>query len=305
MSVPAAYIGVILIWSTTPLGIKWSSEGGILFAATARMVIGAALCVMIFFVLRKALPRDRIAMRAYFAASIGAYGSMMCIYWGAQHVASGLISVLFGLAPISAGLFARIWLGDRQFTPLRAIGTLISVGGLAVIFADALHGAELLSVAAILCGVLLYSLSAVAVKRTGSTLSALSLATGSLLLVVPMYAVTFWIVGAAWPQALSGRASISIIYLGVMGSVVGFMLYFYVLKRIDMGRLAMINIITPVAALAVGALFNDEHVNRSIWIGTFIIMGGLAVFEWEALRRTFGFATLTPTLERNNSPPGQ
>lgn len=298
MSVPAAYIGVILIWSTTPLGIKWSSEGGILFAATARMAIGAALCVVVLLVLRKALPRDRVAMRAYFAASIGAYGSMMCIYWGAQHVASGLISVLFGLAPITAGLFARIWLNERQFTRLRAMGTLISVGGLAVIFTGALHGAELLSVAAILGGVLLYSFSAVAVKRTGATLSALSLTTGSLLLVVPMYAATFWLAGAAWPQALSGRAINAIVYLGVMGSVAGFMLYFYVLKRMDMGRLAMINIITPVAALAVGALFNGEHVNHSIWIGTFIIIGGLAVFEWEALRRAFGGREVGVTIRK-------
>ena len=27
MSVPAAYLGIVLIWSTTPLAIKWSSAG--------------------------------------------------------------------------------------------------------------------------------------------------------------------------------------------------------------------------------------------------------------------------------------
>ena len=44
MSVPAAYLGIILIWSTTPLAVKWSGEGpGYLFGVTARMVIGALL----------------------------------------------------------------------------------------------------------------------------------------------------------------------------------------------------------------------------------------------------------------------
>ncbi len=37
MSVPAAYIGVILIWTMTPLAIQWSgSEPGFLFGITSR-----------------------------------------------------------------------------------------------------------------------------------------------------------------------------------------------------------------------------------------------------------------------------
>ena len=34
MSVPAAFVGVILIWATTPLAIKWSGEG-VSFSGTA------------------------------------------------------------------------------------------------------------------------------------------------------------------------------------------------------------------------------------------------------------------------------
>lgn len=41
MSVPAAYLAVILIWSTTPLAVKWSGEGpGFLFGALGRMALG-------------------------------------------------------------------------------------------------------------------------------------------------------------------------------------------------------------------------------------------------------------------------
>jgi drug/metabolite transporter (DMT)-like permease len=44
MSVPMAYIGVIMIWSTTPLAIAWSSEDvGFVFGVTSRMIIGALL----------------------------------------------------------------------------------------------------------------------------------------------------------------------------------------------------------------------------------------------------------------------
>ncbi len=46
MSVPLAYLGVIIIWSTTPLAIKWSNEtGSFLFGVTGRMALGALLCL--------------------------------------------------------------------------------------------------------------------------------------------------------------------------------------------------------------------------------------------------------------------
>ena len=55
MSVPAAYLAVILIWSTTPLAVKWSSEGpGFLFGALGRMALAAVLCVTLVTVLRYA-----------------------------------------------------------------------------------------------------------------------------------------------------------------------------------------------------------------------------------------------------------
>ena len=48
MGVPSAYLGVILIWSTTPLAILWSSqEVGFVFGVSSRMLIGAVLALII------------------------------------------------------------------------------------------------------------------------------------------------------------------------------------------------------------------------------------------------------------------
>ncbi|HID49904.1 MAG TPA: EamA family transporter, partial [Chromatiales bacterium] len=48
MSVPAAYVGIIIVWSTTPLAIKWSGEGaGFLFGVSARMLLGAVVCLLL------------------------------------------------------------------------------------------------------------------------------------------------------------------------------------------------------------------------------------------------------------------
>src|SRR3569623_1598767 len=117
VSVPAAYVGVILIWSPTPLAINWRSQGaGGLFAVTGRILFGAAVCRARIAARRVAMPWHRDAGRTYLAAGSGIYGAMICAYWGAQYIPSGLISVLFGLTPLATGVLAAAWLGERSFT---------------------------------------------------------------------------------------------------------------------------------------------------------------------------------------------
>ena len=282
MSIPAAYLGVILIWSTTPLAIKWSGEGpGFLFGVTGRMVIGTALCVLLVLLLRVRLPWHRQALRAYGAAAVGVYGSMICAYWAAQHIPSGLISVLFGLAPITVGALAALWLQERSFTPAKVAGGLIGLAGLTLIFGSegAAGPAAALGLAAMLVSVLLHSLSAVWVKRIDPDMHALALTTGALLLALPCYLLTWLVFDGAWPERIPAHALSSIVYLGVFGSGVGFVLYYYALRRMEAGRLALIPLITPVLALILGHVLNDEVIGERALAGTALILSGLLFYE--------------------------
>src|SRR3569832_2603137 len=190
VSVPAAYVGVILIWSTTPLAINWSSQGaGFLFAVTGRMLIGAMVCLALIAALRVAMPWHREAGRTYLAAGIGSYGSMICAYWGAQYIPSGLISVLFGLTPLATGVLAALWLNERSFTPGRLAGLAAGLCGLGIIFASTLRvdAAALRGIAAVLLAVILHSVSSVRVKRLGADVPALAVTAGGLLVAAPLY----------------------------------------------------------------------------------------------------------------------
>ena len=285
MSVPAAYLGIIIIWSTTPLAIKWSGEeAGFLFGVASRMLIGAAVCTLLLLILTRKLPWHREARQTYLAAGLGIYGAMMSVYWGSQYIPSGLISVIFGLTPIVTGVIAAIWRQERSLTASKLAGIFLGIVGLIIIFGTGVELSEgaVYGIAAVLLAVILHSVSAVWVKSISARLPALEVTNGGLLIAAPLYLVTWLLFSDGWPEDISTRTALSISYLAVFGSVLGFIMYFYVLKHIDASRVALVTLLTPVLALLLGQGLNNEIINPAVWIGTFCILVGMSVYQWGA-----------------------
>jgi drug/metabolite transporter (DMT)-like permease len=292
MSIPAAYIGVVLIWGTTPLAIKWSGEGvGYLFGVTGRMVIGLILALLVLRLMGLRLHWNRRARQTYLTAGLGIFLAMTSAYWSAQFIPSGWISVLFGLSPIATGLMARLWLGEQGLTAPRMLALLVALAGLGLIFDVGLQlgGQTLLGIAGILFSVICHSASAVWIKRLDARLHGLSVTVGGLVVAVPLFLLSWFLQDESWPVMIDNRALGSILYLGVVGSVLGFTLYFYVLRHVETTRVALITLMTPVIALLVGQWLNGEVIDDQVWFGTALIMLGLAGFElgsrfWSQLR---------------------
>ena len=284
MSVPLAYIGVIIIWSTTPLAIKWSgADSGFLFGVTARMLIGLLFSSFLIMILSKRrLPWDKDARKIYLVAGIAIYGAMLSVYWGSQYISSGFISVIFGLNPIITGIMAALWLNERSLTTAKIFGIALGVAGLVVIFNQAVElGANaVIGITAVCLSVFLHSWSGVWFKKLDIKLSALEITQGGLMISVPLYLFTWFILQGTWPQSFSQRGLGSIIYLGIFGSVLGFVMYFYILKHIDVSRVSLITLITPVVALFLGYALNNEVLNITVWIGAGLILLGMSFYQW-------------------------
>ena len=288
MSVPAAYLGVILIWSTTPLAIQWSAQGASFsFAVMARMLIGLAICLVLLVATRTAFPLTAAARRLYAISGLSMFMAMLLTYWGALHIPSGLISVIFGLSPLVTGVFAALWLSERTLTPLRLAGLGLALGGLWLIFGQPWpgDGQATLGTAAVVAGMTLQALGLVWIKRLNLRTSALAITTGSLGVAMPLF-VLAWLIADSGrlPPDTTLRAGAAIVYLGVLGSVVGFTLYYYVIKHLDAGRVALIMLVTPVAALLLGQTLNQERIPAVGWAGIALIGTGLLLYEWQALR---------------------
>jgi len=285
MSVPAAYLGVIIIWSTTPLAIKWSGEGpGFLFGVSGRMLLGAILCLVLLKLMRIEFPWHAQARRTYFAASVAIYGAMVSVYWGVQFIPSGLISVLFGLTPIVTSILSAVWLNERSLSASKLVGMILGLVGLALIFYTGAQLQEnaLMGIAAVLLSVLLHSGSSVWVKKIGSDIPAMAIVGGGLMLALPLYLITWALWEGHLPSQIPLRAAMSIVYLGIFGSVIGFLLYYYALKRVQASTIALITLITPVTALLLGHYLNGEDIRLLVWLGALSISLGLVIHQWGA-----------------------
>lgn len=283
MPLHAAFVSVILIWSTTPLAIKWSALGvGPSFAVLSRMIIGVLLCLVVLALLRVRFPLHRKAWLSYAASGLSMFGAMALSYWSAQYVSSGMISLLFGLTPLITSLGAALWLKEEAITPSKLAGMLLGVLGLALVFRGGLGLGDGTTpgLIALLIAVVVQSLGLVWIKRIGDDSPPLATTLGSLIVALPLFLAAWWLSDGSIPQVWPERALAATIYLGVFGSVLGFVLYYHMIKHMETGHVALITLVTPVLALLLGHGLNDEAVLPQVWLGTGSIMLGLCLHRW-------------------------
>jgi drug/metabolite transporter (DMT)-like permease len=212
------------------------------------------------------------------------WGTMALAYWSSQYISSGMISVLFGLSPLITSLGAMVWLKEESVTASKLAGMLLGLAGLALVFRGGLGLGEgaALGLVALILAVVCQALGLVWIKKVGDDSPPLATTFGSLLVGLPLFFAAWWLADGHWPAALPDRAAAAIIYLGTIGSVLGFMLYYYMIKHWETGRIALIALITPVLALLLGHGLNNEAVLPQVWFGTMLILLGLGLHNWGA-----------------------
>lgn len=288
MSIPTAYSAVIFVWATTPLGIVWSGETvHPILAALLRMVMAALLGTALLKFCGIDFPWHKRARRTYALSCLGVFGGMFCTYIAAGYLSSGVVSVMYGLTPIFSGLLAWALLKGQDFGLQQWIATLVSLSGLALVCSSNIVVNDYRALFLLLLGVMLFSVSSVLVKREsdkigGADIHPFAVALGAIVMSIPAYTLA-WLVmdkGQLHIDEWGLRSVLAIIYLAIFGSLIGFFSYFYVLRHLAATTVALITLITPVFAVAMGHAFNEEALEPSLIYGGLLVMTGLAIYFW-------------------------
>ena len=283
MRIFLAYFGMVLLWATTPLAIKWSVDGfGVLWSVTSRMSIGVVCLVALLLFFKKDLPFTRSACLTYLAVAVQIYGAMSVVYWAAQFIPSGWISVISGLTPLVTAIFAAIWLYERSLTTGKVLSYLLGVVGLGMMFGSAgeLNSHAMLGIFGVLGSVSLQAISAIAIKRIPKKLPPLSQVTGGLLFSIPLYFATWGVFDGHIPMQFSLTTFLSVLYLGVIATPAGFLLYYYLLSKRSATQVSLVTLVSPVLALWLGHHANAEPITSEIIIGTTLILLALVIHNF-------------------------
>ena len=283
MHVGVAYLSVVLIWSTTPLAIVWSSETvNPMMAVLLRMLLAALIGTLFIKLMRIRLPLHKQACKLYCYSAIGIFGGMIWGYLASRHISSGLMSLIFGLSPIVSGLLAQKILNEDKFSAQRWCAFIISLCGLALVSWDNMKtgNSEWIGVFFVLLGMFFFSLSSVLVKSVTINIHPFSTTLGALYIAVPLFFISWFLFdGQINSELWSVKSLNAIIYLGVFGSLFGFIAYFFILQKLKATSVALITLITPSIAVSLGAMVNNETITLNLIIGVAFVISGLTIYQ--------------------------
>lgn len=285
--IAVAFITVVIVWSITPLAVKWSASNYPLSSALLRMLLGIAFCGAIVFLRREGFAFNRETLPIFIAGGISIFTGLSLMYIASKWIPSGWIAVVFGLSPLMTGLFSIIVEPEDRFTTQKVIGLLLGLIGLLFVFRtglsfdqDALKGVSLVFIS-----VIISSASSVLIRHLGHnvSLSGLQTTVGSLAIALPLFIVATLMFEPVSSISFTKKEILSIIFLGIIGTGVGFTLYYYLLRKIPASKVALVALITPITSLLVGNWFNNEEIVASIWIGGILVCLGLLLYQYRPI----------------------
>jgi drug/metabolite transporter (DMT)-like permease len=281
-AVYALYALLVLIWSSTWVAIKFGLEDSPpLLGAGVRFALAGAVLLVFAALARRSLRTDwMLAALLAIAPFAFAYG---LVYWGEQHIPSGLAAVLFGVLPLYTAVLAGIFLPEEPLRGRLVFGVCVAIGGLALAFAESLElGDDDLALAG--AAALALSPLGAAVGQIGQKLRAAKLDAvvlngwgmlggGALLLALSA-------VGESWGEFAWTPESIgSILYLAILGSSVTFVVLTVLLRHLTAQAMSFLAMLLPFGALIFGALFYDEAITWRALAGAGLVAAGLLIAQ--------------------------
>lgn len=282
------YTLLCVVWGSTWLVIKVGLEGAPPFlGASLRFVIAAAILIPLSLALRAEWPRNRVewAVVAFIGVVlfIADYG---LIYWAeANGVESSLAAVLFATMPFQTAFMAHALIHRERLTWLRFTGIVMGFGGVVLVFGGEAGGAGLVKLVPMLAVVLsatCASAASVAIKRWGQeaspyTWNGAAIAIGAVGLMALSLATGEQLAVPGWPVGI-----LSIVYLGVLGTVVAFVVYLRLLKTIPVTTMSFIAFVTPLVALLLGFVVASETLHPLAGVGAALTLSGIGLYSWRS-----------------------
>jgi len=266
----------ILIREISPL---WVSAG--------RVTVGAAICWVYFFAMRKKLPRGWPVYAQLLVLGIINYAIPFALFpFAEKTVASGIVGVINGLTPMSTVIVSQLWPGGERATWNKILGVVIGFAGAVILALPSLGigaGAQIIGLFAALTATLCYAITLNYARRfrdLDSAVVATCSLSGAALVSIPV-ALIF----TGMPIITRIETWGALFGIAAFSTSFSFLLVYWLLPRVGPTNLSLNTFITPISAIFLGVLVLHERFELIHVLGMAVIFLGLVVMDGRLLRR--------------------
>ncbi len=287
-----------LIWGSSFLFIKIGVESLPPFTLVSlRLLFGALFLGTVMVVAREPLPAER---RTYgHLAVLGVLSIFVpfsLITWGEQHIDSGLASILNATTPLFTIVIAALALHDEPITMNRLVGLLVGFTGVIVIVSRSLgggggDGSSVLGELAVALASLSYGFGGVYARRFVHGIRPMTIGLGQVLSGLLITAPLALLVDRPLEISLRPEAALSVVWLGVLGSGVAYLIFYRILAHWGATRASLVTYLLPIVGVVLGVAVRSEQIDIRIVAGTALVIGGVALVNSRyGRRRLYGRA---------------
>lgn len=279
-----------LIWGTTWIVIKIGLDDlpPISFAAI-RFLLATAILYGLLRLKKIPLPKKSEWPLLALTGTLQFAINYSLVFWGEQHIPSGLTAVLQASLSVFGLVLAWIFLPNERVTATKIVAVGLGVAGVAIVFGDQLHVENMLAFAAsvgIVVSGYAAAQAAVLVKAKGASIHPATMLFGQMVCgLPPLIAYSLIAEGNPFEFHWTWKALASVFYLAVLGTVAAFWLFYWLLGKVESTTAMMISVVTPVIAVLIGWLILDERLPPQTALGGALIVSSIALI---AIRRRVG-----------------
>lgn len=272
------------IWSSSFMWIKIAvQEVGPLTLVAFRALFGLLFGIAVILIQRVKLPRT---FKSWFPLLLLGLTNVaipfFLISWGERSIDSAIASILDATVPLFTILIAHFLLRDDKITTPKLLGLLVGFAGIIVLMSKDIGASpsSLFGQAAVIVASLFYAISAVYARKVTEDTPGILRSAGPLVSAT----ATMWLGALIFENPVEipqiGITWVALLFLGVLGSGLAFVLAYYLIHEIGPTRTTMVTYLFPLGGVILGVAVLHEQLTWQVIAGAALIIASLAIANW-------------------------
>ena len=259
-------------------------EVGPITLVAFRVLFGFLFGAAVILIQRVELPRTLKAWTPLLVIGVTNIAvPFFLISWGEQSIDSAVASILDATVPLFTILIAHFLLQDDKITLPKTLGLVIGFAGIVTLLSKDIGASpnSLFGQVAVILASIFYAISAIYIRKTTEDTPGILRSAGPLISA----SIIMWLGASIFESPIHipqlGITWVALLFMGVLGSGLAFVMAFYLIHEIGPTRTSMVTYLFPLGGVILGVTFLHEQLTWQVIAGAVLIVSSLVLANWE------------------------